>query len=144
MNIGWLSPVGQFDRFDPNEDLEGVLAALWDYCGVSVARSRGLHDCEFCDSGGCHHVERKGEELLIGDAEVRIFAPSGVIFAAPTLIYHYVLVHRYKPPADFLHALTTQPRPPSEAYLDKLRQLDFEWFVSRTGEWHITPFLPTR
>jgi hypothetical protein len=61
-----------------------------------------------------NHAERHGQVKLIGSAEIRAF--GDVIYAAPTLIYHYVLVHHYKPPSDFVRALLTGPRPDSDAY----------------------------
>jgi hypothetical protein len=45
VNIGWLAEWLDFDQMDLDETL---LDLLWDYCGISVAQTRGIHECEFC------------------------------------------------------------------------------------------------
>jgi hypothetical protein len=106
---------------------EGDLDLLWQYGSVSVALMRGGHDCEFCAPGSARWAERNGEKRLLGVAEIRVFSRRGHIYAAPTLIYHYVAVHHYKPPDEFLEALRTGPRPPSQEYFDILGRLNLEW-----------------
>lgn len=64
-------------------------------------------------------AERHGQARLIGSAEIRAFG-ADVVYAAPTLVYHYVLVHHYKPPSDFVRALLTGPRPDSRVYCSLL------------------------
>jgi hypothetical protein len=72
-------------------------------------------------------IARRGdEELTIGSAEMRVFGEHGAIYAAPTLIYHYVLEHQYKPPDEFVRALLTGPRPPSDEYRALLQRLDLK------------------
>jgi len=39
-----------------------------------------------------------------------------VLYAAPALIYHYVVEHDYKPPQEFIDAVMTVPQPGSEEY----------------------------
>jgi|SRR5580700_10057130 hypothetical protein len=123
-NIGWLSAAHEFPKVSPRaEDLDLV----WAYCRVSVAQSRGFHDCELCPPDTSNYVRRKGEPLLFGTAEIRVFGREGKIYAAPTLIYHYISVHQYKPPDEFLSALREGPIPPSEEYFNRLRELDLKW-----------------
>src|SRR5262245_20519946 len=100
-NVGWLEPGHQFERVKPARD---TLDRLWDFGKVSIAQMRGIHQCEFCHDES-NFTERYGETLLLGDSEIRVFSPDGNIFAAPTLIYHYVNVHDYKPPDEFIKAL---------------------------------------
>jgi hypothetical protein len=126
-NVGWLGAGHEFPRGTPREEL---LDLIWDYCRISVAQTRGIHKCEFCPSGYWHHAERKGERLTLGSSEIRVFGTEDV-YAAPTLIYHYVLTHHYLPPAEFTQALSEGPRPPSQEYFDRLRVLDLEW--NKTG-----------
>ena len=71
-------------------------------------------------------AQRHGQERRIGTAEIRVFGPHGAIYAAPTLIYHYVAEHHYKPPAEFVHAALTSPRPPSDDYRALLEQYEIE------------------
>ncbi len=89
--VGWLARGHEFSRMVPEEE---ILDLLWQYCSISVALMRGGHDCEFCPSGSARQAERNGEERLLGVAEIRVFSGDGRVYAAPTLIYHYLAVHR--------------------------------------------------
>jgi hypothetical protein len=124
-NVGWLAPGHDFATAEPSEAL---LDALWRYCKVSIAQTRGVHQCELCERGGvAYRGERHGETLLLGTSEIRVFASSGETFAAPTLIYHYVAAHHYAPPEAFVRALASEASPPSEAYFTRLGQLGLSW-----------------
>ncbi|MCX7805518.1 MAG: hypothetical protein N3A38_10060 [Planctomycetota bacterium] len=39
--------------------------------------------------------------------EIRVLGRDGKIYAAPTLIYHYVVAHKYRPPQEFIDAVMT-------------------------------------
>jgi hypothetical protein len=122
-NVGWLARDHGFSQSPPSEEF---LDKLWDYCKVSVAQTRGCHECDFC----AEHAENgahKGEKLLLGTSEIRVFSGGGVIYAAPTLIFHYVQRHHYDPPDDFVAALMRTPCPPDPAYFERLQQLRLEW-----------------
>src|SRR5439155_5623857 len=60
--------------------------------------------------------------LMLGGAEIRVFGERGRIYAAPNLIYHYVVAHHYKPPDEFLQALRQGRCPPEPEYLDLLER----------------------
>jgi hypothetical protein len=128
--VGWLASGHAFPTMVADEEL---LDLLWLFCSICVAQTRGLHDCEFCPVGVARYVERNDERLLLGTAEIRVFSPEGRIYAAPTLIYHYVAVHHYKPPDEFLRALRNGPRPPSQEYFDALANLGLQWSKTYRG-----------
>jgi hypothetical protein len=65
--------------------------------------------------------------LLLGSAEIRVISNTGVIYAAPNLIYHYVHAHSYAPPAGFVEAVLAGPCPPDQAYFDTLSNLGEKW-----------------
>lgn len=123
-NIGWLAPGHEFATAVPGEEL---LDRLWRYCNVWVAATRGIHDCELCTGNRQSHAVRDGKQLLLGTAEIRVFAASGEIYAAPTLIYHYVADHHYAPPEPFVRAVAESPAPPDPAYFARLDQLGVRW-----------------
>jgi hypothetical protein len=147
--VGWLSADNEFDNAPPTEEL---LDLIWRYCKVSVAQMRGDHICEFCpsrlksahdrssfldalkQSASERYTERNGEKLWLGSAEIRAFGRDGVIYAAPTLIYHYVSVHHYKAPEEFLQALRSGPKPPDRAYFERLDRLNLQWRNSEAVE----------
>jgi|HubBroStandDraft_6_1064221.scaffolds.fasta_scaffold609362_2 hypothetical protein len=137
--VGWLARDHTFWSFQPTDEL---LDLIWQYCKFPVARMRGSHDCEFCSTNlstardlpsllaglkeARHHrrVERNGETMMLGSAEMRVFGKNGLVYAAPNLIYHYVSVHHYEPPSEFLEALRSDPRPPDPSYRSLLEKLD--------------------
>jgi len=136
--VGWLSCEHEFEIVPPSEEL---LDLLWQYCKIRVVPMRGFHRCEFCPSavsrahdlpslmaalksdGIGHRATRNGEELLLGSAEIRVFGQSGVIYAAPNLIYHYVLIHHYNPPDEFVRAMKEGPKPTEADYFKRLTGL---------------------
>jgi hypothetical protein len=138
--VGWLSRDHKLETCGPTDEL---LDLIWQYCKFPVAQMRGIHLCEFCPSSfsathdlsslleglrradSLQRAERNGEKLLsLGSAEIRAFGEGGIIYAAPTLIYHYVSVHHYNRPHEFLKALNSGPRPPSRDYFSRLEELD--------------------
>lgn len=122
-NVGWLDEHRPFPRERPSAQL---LDAIWEHCAILVMPTRGLHACAFCPQQGSV-FERDGTRLRLGSGEIRVFGPSRDAYAAPNMIYHYVLEHHYRPPADFLGALSEGPRPQSDDYLERLRQLGVPW-----------------
>jgi hypothetical protein len=127
-NVGWLADGYEYPKGPPSED---DLEAIWEHCKVSIAKMRGTHECEWCPPRTSNYVKRRDEPLWLGYSEIRVFGEGGVIYAAPTLIYHYMLGHHYKPPDEFMEALREGPRPFSEQYFDRLKVLNLEW--SRTS-----------
>lgn len=65
---------------------------------------------------------RGGERLLLGTAEICAYGESGVLYAAPTLIYHYIAKHHYRPPDELVQAVIRGPRPPGDEYRALLRR----------------------
>jgi len=147
-NVGWLQRGHAFPTATPSGE---TLDLLWRFCSSPVMMMRGVHCCDLCDAPQASHAERDGEKLLLGHAEIRVFSAEsniaglrkaleetqsgGLIFlqrspaafsiyAAPTLIYHYVEAHHYKPPEEFLRALREGPRPPGSEFLELLRKLN--------------------
>jgi hypothetical protein len=139
--VGWLSREHRFETASPADDL---LDLIWQYCKFAVARMRGYHICELCptslwaardlastleglrESDRLRLARRNGEELLLGSAEIRVFGRDGVIYAAPNLIYHYVAVHHYKAPDEFLDAVGSRHGPLGPEYLARLEKLNLD------------------
>jgi hypothetical protein len=67
-------------------------------------------------------ANHRGEQRLIGSAEIRAFGSDGKIYAAPTLIFHYVAVHHYNPPMEFVRAVLNGPGPKSDEYRALLKR----------------------
>jgi hypothetical protein len=54
---------------------------------------------------GAVTVEVGAGATYLGTAEIRVASDDGICFAAPTLIYHYVAEHGYRPPEQFVEAV---------------------------------------
>jgi hypothetical protein len=116
LNIGWLDspheyPQGQVSKL--------FLERLWLFCQSPVNQTRGFHECEFCaePSFGVQ-LEQGDEQLWLGSAEIRVFALDGTAYAAPNMIYHYIVDHHYLPPAEFVQAVVEGPLPDTPEYLE--------------------------
>lgn len=128
-NVGWLHSGTQYAQATPTREM---LERLWAYCRISVSQTRGIHECDLCMPGNLSwRGELSGEKLVLGSSEIRVFSVEGGVYAAPTLIYHYVSCHHYLPPAVFLEAMFQGPLPESPEYFRRLEQLGLEW--SRTA-----------
>ena len=104
LNVGWLDaphpvPTGPVPDWLPPKLLD--VAA-----GPQVNVMRGFHLCTLCGDAFDRSMLSVGAAQL-GHAEVRVPAGDGVVFAAPTLVWHYVTAHGYRPPQAFVDALAT-------------------------------------
>lgn len=137
-NIGWLAAGVAFPTItspDPQ-----FVDRLWRFCRVSVGQTRGLHGCEMCCSREANVARRNGEELLLGSAEIRVVSCDGKLYAAPNLIYHYVVGHNYSPPPEFVRAVVAGPCPPEDAYYELLLKLGITWSNTLVPEQNGTSF----
>jgi hypothetical protein len=117
LNVGWLSAAMEFGK---KKATDALLDRVWNYCALSFEETRGRHVCEFCPEDTSRVAERLGQRLHLGSAEIRVLSRSGEIYAAPNLIYHYMLAHDYDPPEAFVDALLTGPLVTSLEYVDRL------------------------
>src|ERR1700694_2421532 len=69
INVGWLDGTHAFPQAPPTTEL---LTALFDKCGEPANKTRGWHRCELCDAPAPFLVERHGQNLLPGGAEIRV------------------------------------------------------------------------
>ncbi|BCB74762.1 hypothetical protein GCM10022251_78920 [Phytohabitans flavus] len=120
INVGWLDAPHPFEQ-GPIPD--GFAAALLDIiAGPRTNVMRGYHDCSFCPQRSMSSIptaDHATGTLVLGHSEIRV--PStrrDTMFAAPSLIVHYVTVHAYRPPSPFIAAVqqhdpnwTTEPSP---------------------------------
>ena len=116
-NVGWLAADQEFMR---RKSPDALLDRVWGYTALSFMETRGRHLCEFCGAQESRTSERNGEQLRLGSAELRVLSPTGEIFAAPNLIYHYMAVHDYSPPEPFIDAVMNGPQLSSAEYLSRL------------------------
>lgn len=109
LGVGWLRGDQPFSTGAMERSTFDRLAVLAEdpYQPVVTAGVHACDVCQFPEAAGSAHL------IVPGD---------GVLYVCPTLIVHYVAVHRYLPPAAFLAAVTRCPdvrtREYRVAYLD--------------------------
>lgn len=116
LNVGWLDGEHPFDTCDlPVVVLNRLieLAVL-----QPKNQMRGFHLCEICttddpdpDPSKAPEVTWQGRSRSLGSAEIWVTTRSGLTYACPDLIVHYIDVHCYCPPRDFVAALLEPHRP---------------------------------
>ena len=122
-NVGWLDEHHEFPTREPSAQL---VNAVWDHCKVLVAPTRGIHECPFCMVETTTFF-RHETWLMLGTGEIRVFDANGSAFAAPNMIYHYILEHQYRPPEEFLQAIESGVVPGSQRYTELLGRLEIPW-----------------
>ncbi|WP_394844963.1 hypothetical protein LZC95_48920 [Pendulispora brunnea] len=96
LNVGWLERGQDYPAGEVPAAFSGRLAQLVEHARTQA--TRGMHRCDLCPSG-------ENEQHPQGQAEIRAVGADGTPFAAPSLIHHYVTVHRYQPPVVFIAAV---------------------------------------
>jgi hypothetical protein len=137
VNVGWLEGSMPYEE---GETPEAFHEKLLEYCYTDyvVNQSKGFHPCDLPDcplKEDAHNPgeaiagkpepieEEEGERVaMFGSGELRVVGED-VIYAAPTLIYHYVVDHQYMPPREFIDAVVHGPEPGSADYYDRLHTL---------------------
>jgi hypothetical protein len=114
-NVGWLDENYPFPTgTTPTAFHERLLV----HCRFefTVHHCFGFHECQFCPSPECPvKVARGDEQVSLGNGEIRVIGTDAV-YAAPTLVYHYVVDHDYLPPEEFVEAVLTGPEPGSDEH----------------------------
>jgi hypothetical protein len=108
LNVGWLDQGVPYQRELVDSD---VVEALLRLCKKPVNLTRGFHQCPFC-----RHVPHlpvsmtvDDQRVTLGNAEIRVSGENGIVYAAPTLVCHYIEKHEYRPPDGFLAAVGKLP-----------------------------------
>src|SRR5262245_52395663 len=91
INVGWLDRDHPFPAGPTSEAFRVKLGRL---CLRRVKQTRGFHRCPFC----------KGVGRSASSAEMRV-SHLGKVYAAPSLVHHYVVAHDYRPPDEFIAAV---------------------------------------
>ena len=107
--VGWLDRVHPFPQgMVPSGLVERLIALSWQ----PAIQHRGLHACEFCPPDQSYEVflsMPSGEQRYLASAIIYVPAGGSRVFAAPTLISHYIAAHGYQPPAEFIDAVLNPP-----------------------------------
>jgi len=110
VNIGWLRANHPHSTGDTTANFQG---SLLKFCLDPPWGHRGLHYCGLGECSGRREPIRAGERgrsIRLG-AGVIIVAGCTRTYAAPNLIYHYVVAHGYRPPDEFIDAVLASKPP---------------------------------
>ena len=111
--VGWLAAKGWFSpkkSFPTGETSIEFLLRLYQFAkhwadsteALGWGLFLGVHGCELCDK-----FQSSGN----------FGVPAGeLLYVAPEMIAHYVEVHQYCPPAEFITAVMNSPLPGTEEY----------------------------
>lgn len=107
LNIGWLEKGREFNLEKNSATSLKLVNQLWKTWENRCVRTRGFHECEFCDGQASPLKLRapNGNICSIGSAEFRVLGRDGVVYAAPDMLLHYILEHNYQPPQDFVDSV---------------------------------------
>lgn len=111
-NVGWLD---ESTPFPTGPTSTAFRQKLLSYCRPQyvVQHYMGAHTCQFCTEPDLVvHVQWESKRIGLGNGEIRVIG-TDVVYAAPTLIYHYVADHDYQPPQEFVEAVLNGPGPGS-------------------------------
>jgi hypothetical protein len=120
--IGWLSAEHPFPVGDVPAEFLGRLQSFARAWGDSIDALGwpiccGGHDCELC--GQCWASGNFG-------------VPQGdLLFVAPEMVAHYVEAHHYRPPAQFITAVTESPLPGTDEYRAAVASFRRVWSESK-------------
>ena len=105
LNVGWLAAGKAYERGPVPYEFATALHRL---AQSPVNLCRGFHVCDLCTPPSTEYYN-VWSTLRRGSGEVRVSSASGVVYAAPTLVWHYVAEHQYLPPREFINAVLAQP-----------------------------------
>ena len=104
LNIGWLSNSKPYPKGETSDEFQEKLLTFC-FFEHTVNNCLGYHTCPFCKSPQTPMIIQRGNRrAYLGNGEIRVAGKSAV-YAAPTLVYHYVIAHRYRPPDEFIDAV---------------------------------------
>jgi hypothetical protein len=108
LNVGWLE---RERPYKTGPVPSGLRRALQRLARDPKNLSRGFHVCDLCDrprsAEGSTWLTRlwKWSEGPRGNGEIHVRSRAGDVYAAPVLVVHYVKVHGYCPPEQFIQAV---------------------------------------
>ncbi len=101
--VGWIEE-SDFTTGDvPDECIETLIEA---YPSKIVSDgTRGLHTCTLCNVL-LPKPEWKGKQIEVKGYGHYLVQYGNSVYMAPALLLHYILDHHYRPPQEFIHAVT--------------------------------------
>jgi len=102
LGVGWLDMAHDFAR---GEVPAVFIERLSELCKRPVVQHRGFHVCNLCEFMCDPTYERRKEIGALSSSVIRVIGRSGTVYYSPAMIHHYVAIHGYRPPDDFISAV---------------------------------------
>lgn len=123
--VGWLHRGQPFDTGPtPPQLLDHLLTFCLDQ--HTVCAPPHSRPCPLCgERPDPLYIEGEGPNtgtVHFGIAQIRVIGEDD-IYAAPTLIHHYIAAHQYRPPDVFIRAILHGPQPASPEHRTLIRTL---------------------
>jgi hypothetical protein len=115
--VGWLEKNEIYSTGSCSPQIPAKLSALRHQFGAAFPAYsfRGLHECSMCDDG----------RRLLHDSHINLLIPGkDAIYMAPGRLDHYIDMHSYAPPPEFVDAVLLCPDPRSPEYKASLLRLN--------------------
>jgi len=103
--VGWLDPHRPF----PTAELSSIVVDRLirvvrgsDICNVHVNILRSVRPCDLCHDQAFLEFDPR---LMVGQSQIWLPSRGETFLAAPSMILHYILLHKYAPPREFLSAI---------------------------------------
>lgn len=110
--VGWLDNIHSFAKGSVNPDFLRILkrhiAERW-----AIVIMMGIHECELC--------------FKFASSGNVIIPTETVVYIAPEMIAHYIEIHNYKPPDEFIKAVIDCPQQQSSKYMNLVQKFIHHW-----------------
>jgi hypothetical protein len=114
--VGWLSCEHPFQTGEVSDVfLRTLRRSISSPVIIPEYSEMGFHECEFCspreegESVGAwvlgNRAPPRNMRGLMGTGELWVPSASDLVYVAPVLVAHYVEVHSYLPPQEFMDAV---------------------------------------
>jgi hypothetical protein len=111
--VGWLGSSVPTSGPTPDECVERLFDAYAGGLRIPDG-SLGWHNCEICTTGAEWYpggqigpvIRWRGQELRLYGHGHHLVQHEGRVYVCPALILHYILDHGYRPPDEFVRAVT--------------------------------------
>jgi hypothetical protein len=114
--VGWLDLEYPYSTGNVSSEFRNRLEA---FCSNPLIRNFGIDMCPICKKLEPVRIKLgSGKEFsLYGTYEIRIPSKDGKkVYATSDFIIHYVTVHHYQPPQEFIDAVLAAPLPGTAEY----------------------------
>ncbi len=108
--IGWLKQGFTYSKGKVGDRFLQKLQQMYQSPRVHIRGMRGYHQCDLCDPSLANKDQQSAsspQQIWRGSSELWIPSSmsSQLIYAAPSMIRHYIIAHEYRPPDEFIQSV---------------------------------------